>query len=207
MNSGFIVDKKLNIPFVYRFLEGVSTSMFLGCLFAGGWVFYGLFFIYLAHWNASFRYHVKPSYKNLIVDLHFIDMVAMERLVLYTSFHFIYIIFLFLLIIDLNKKNRFISFCKVSGCVSIIMAHNYNIISIQYIYSWILSAIFFLSADLLLCYDFYILSSICHVIFHICIGWTSFLEVDYYKQPPTFNVLQLLVYTLYLWRGIVLCKN
>ena len=194
---------KKGFPTPLLILEGVSTSMFVGYLIGGGSVYCLLAFDYLLHWIISITYHVFPSPTTLFLDLHFIDLITMERLFCLYGHQSIYWIFIVTLLSGLNHVHRLAVFAKISTIVTVLCLR--SSFTLLYYVSWVCSALLFLWSDVLI-FEQKQSSVFIHTLFHISLGWTSMMEVDYYVQPDR-NYLLTRTSVLIVYLVFPLLKN
>ena len=178
--EGLIQKKALYFPLSYRLAEGLSVSMLLGYLCGGGSVFTPLGVVYAAHWIASINFHLSPSPGNFELDTHLIDLVTLERLFRFCGNPLVYPIFQLLLLSGYNQWHRYSVFVKVFLIVTYLALTRLQ--SVVYLSSWVLACVCFLLSDKALHHNLYLLSVVLCVLFHLCIGWTSYMEVVYYRE-------------------------
>lgn len=198
-----IVAKNLQTPIMWRRLEGLSTTMLLGFIAGGGGLLTPLGFVYAMHWRASYRHHSHPSVTSFLVDMHYIDMVMMERVSYVYDKWWIHPLFAFLMLTGMERTHRFFLMLKVMMVVACLFLSNQNLLFSYYMLSWIMAACFYMISDMLLVLSWCRLKVLSHVAFHFCLTWTSCIENDLYKKHPQyFTPTRLAVYALYMW-----CSN
>lgn len=193
---------KSMIPTRYRILEGLSTSMLPGYLLGGGPPFSLLAFSYFVHWLASFNYHMHPVVTNFWLDIHFIDLVAMERLYHLYGNIWVYPIFLFLVLSKINEANMYVMFFKVAlVCSLVVCTHSF---SWQYTASWWIAALLFLIGDQFLSQSRFGWAVLFHTLFHFSLGFSAFWEVPHYIQSThaaSTHPIRVITYIVFLLHG------
>lgn len=200
-----IIKRNYELPLSLRIIEGLTTNMLLGYLYAGGKLYSPLSFVYILHWMASFNQHVFPSYKNFLIDTHFIDMVVMEKM--FYVFHSYWIYIVYLILLDSNQHHSYICFCKTMfSILCLIILKN---TTLQYNMSHLLAAFFYVLSDRAVVHYKLLPKTFFHLCFHVCISYTSYLEMEYYLEPEfeDFDFIRKLVYSFYLWKYLQIIKN
>lgn len=195
--------KNRQLPFLMRFMEGITTNMLLGYLYAGGCSISPLSFVYTLHWIVSMYNHLFPSYHSFLLDTYFIDMVHMERLVYMYNTTWIYGIFLFFLITNSNHLHPFLCFGKVMlSILWIIITKNP---SMFYNVCFFASALFYILSDVAFRYSKSYLKVLAHVCFHLCLTCAAYEEKKMYFQQElqTFHPIRKIVYLIYIGKTYI----
>lgn len=201
-----IIANNRRIPKQLRQMEGLSTMMLLGYLYAGGSLFSPLGFAYATHWIASYQHHTQPSNESFLIDVHFIDMIAMERLS-YLYGQVMHGIFVIMMLTEMYKYHRLFMFVKIIVIFSLLFLNHH--LSKPYILSWVFSGVLYFVSDQLLTMNLSYMKALCHIAFHLCLTYNSFLEFEIYKDPntETFSIVRIVSYCAYLWHAFRVLNN
>lgn len=170
-------------PFVYRFLEGITTTaMPIGFLVGGGEIVSCLFLIYIFHAIASFFFHIAPSRITYLFDTYFIHLVILERS--YNVLNNLMFYTIFLSSVFFTKEPHYkIIILHVILLVSYDSIH-YQIRSIYYYMFWCLSLLSYIQFCVY-CHkknSFKVCISCCF--YHIYLGVVSYIETkDHFTTP------------------------
>lgn len=186
------------LPITIRALEGLTTTMLLGYWYAGGHLVSPLSFVYTIHWMASLRYHLYPSYRNCLLDQHFIDMVCMERLFSIYGSYWIYVIYLSTM--WMNEVHPYICVLKVMSDVTFLFLLT---TSYQHFLCFVIGGLLYLWSDLFSRQYCLYKKSLACIGFHVSMTTASYLEKQYYQydQIPL-NLFRNLVFFIYLHHAL-----
>lgn len=194
--------KNRQLPWTLRLLEGGSTNMLLGYLYAGGGITSPLSLVYMMHWMASLHNHLFPSYDSFLLDTHLIDMVMMERLVYIFSYTWIYGLFLLFLLTNSNHIHPFVCFLK--AMMAVLWIHLACHPSREYSLSFIGTAFFYMLSDWAFSRSRQYLKVGSHVCFHLCATYGAYEETKLYTdmEQQTFHGIRSVMYMIYVWKGL-----
>lgn len=190
-------NKKLSIWF--RLLEGATTMMLIGYILGGGCILTPLGVVYIIHWISSINYHLFPSLTSMYIDIHFIDMVVMERISYKIGDGLIHMLFILALITNINSYHRLVMYIKVIIIVILLLIMNIQFHPL-YKLNWFMAGVFYLTGDILIHYSV-ILKSISHICFHIFLSLSSYLEIPYYRDHriEAFTLTRIITCIIYIY--------
>lgn len=197
-----VIETNLQIPVIYRCIEGLTTTMLIGFLCGGGTLFSPLGFVYALHWWASYNHHRNPSDESFLLDVHYIDMVAMERLSYVFDPYVIQPSFVLFLFTGFYQRHRLFPLVKIF--IIVVLLYLTQELETSYIISFLCCGVLYTLSDIFLVTNFLKLKVLCHVLFHLCLAHNSYLEVPMYKDIHSehFSILRVLSYSLYILHGL-----
>jgi len=169
-------------PFIFGFLEGITTLCIpIGYLLArGDWTIF-LFWVYLAHFAASFLNHLFPTKTTYFLDIAMINLMVMERFYLITGNVWVYVFFLGTMLFE----------CEVSSLPMIIrviasmLLFAHGQFSFFYIYLSVIIAVFYFLSIKFQQEEDIIMATFTCVLYHLYLGILSMIEVGLYDKSIT----------------------
>lgn len=177
IDINFLVKENAKVPRYLRVAGGISVlSMWLGYIFGGGKLLSPLSLCFFLHALSSIVYEVWPGIVTLGIDTHFIDLVTMERLGTILNSNWVYLGFVLFQIF--NSSHRLF----VTGKILVIVGLIYLLVNVSlvYILSWAVSLFLFMLGDYFLNIGQYCVKGLVHILFHMSLGVTTYLESSYY---------------------------